>query len=230
MTMIIDKAPLILFALGFCLALRGQQLRNEFGDVYYEPNFYLSGYSGTEGSPYLNDTFSPARINELASTHLVRFNAVEGTVEVMVADGKLVVLDNAGPYVIALADGSGKVYETHPCVHSNGSTGNSFFELLGRTPDFALYLKEEKKFFKKESAQGYASEKPARFQKAGDSYYVSDFKNASGSLLEVPSKLKPLLEFLGGDSDSVKKFIRSEKLRPDDPGDLMRILQFHMGG
>ena len=199
------------------------------GNVYYEPNFYRTKYSAPEGSPYLSEAFTPAKIEGIEKTQLVRFDAVEGNVEVMVSDDRVVVLDTSKKYRIALLDDSGKTYEILEYETQKEGVGASFFELLESTDNFELYLKEGKKFFKKEKAQGYASEQPARFEKVRDSYYVSDFKNQSGLLLPVPAKMKSFLALFGAEGDAVKKFIKEHKLKLDNPDDLVRIFDFYFG-
>ena len=208
-------------------SIHAQQLRNDLGDVYYEPNFYMTKYDGPEGSPYLNETFTPAKIKGIEKTQLVRFDAVEGNVEVMISEQQVLVLNNTKKYSISLADGSDKVYETREFVNNKGDVNTSFFELLESTTNYKLYLKEEKKFFEKVQAQGYAAEKPARFEKIRDTYYVTDFKNGSEKLIPLPSKMKAFLAFFGDQGASVKKFIKDEKLKVDKTEDLVRILDYY---
>ena len=218
---------LIFCFLFLCTALHGQQLRTDLGEVYYEPNFYMTKYSGTEGSPYLNESFAPAKIEGIEKTQLVRFDAVEGQVEVMVSEDQVVVLDGSKNYVITLLDGAKKRYEILEYFTPGGEVGASFFEVLESNDQFSLYLKEEKKFYKKEKAQGYASEKPARFEKIRDAYYVSDFKNPSDRLLPVPGKMKSFLAFFGDHGPEIKKFIREHKLKTDNAADLVRIFGYY---
>ena len=218
----------ILIVLLCAQAVYCQQLRNDFGDVYYEPNFYKAKYDAPGGSPYLNDAFTPARIHGAEKTQLVRFNAVEGLVEVMVSEDKVVALDSSREYRIALLDGSNRVYETSRYLDSRGDAQASFFELLDSIGEIRLYLKERKKFFKKEKAQGYAGEKPARFETLPGEFYVTDFKEVSKTLLPLPGKSKTFGAFFGDNEAAVKKFIKEERLKLDDPDDLIKILEFHL--
>ena len=218
---------LIFCFLFLCTALQGQQLRTDLGEVYYEPNFYMTKYSGPEGSPYLNESFVPAKIEGIEKTQLVRFDATEGQVEVMVSEDQVVVLDQSKKYAITLLDGAKKRYEILEYIKPGGEVLASFFEVLESNDQFSLYLKEEKKFYKKEKAQGYAREKPARFEKLRDAYYVSDFKNQSDRLLPVPGKMKSFIAFLGDDGPRVKKAMKDSKLKPDNARDLVRVFELY---
>ena len=197
------------------------------GGVYYEPNFYRTKYDVQEGSPYLNESFVPAKIEGIEKTQLVRFDATEGQVEVMVSEDQVVVLDHSKKYAITLLDGAKKRYEILEYITPGGEVRALFFEVLESNDQFSLYLKEEKKFYKKEKAQGYAREKPARFEKLRDAYYVSDFKTQSDRLLPVPTKMKSFIAFLGDDGQTVKKAMKDSKLKPDNAGDLVRIFEFY---
>ncbi|MGB5387050.1 MAG: hypothetical protein WBN20_09725 [Eudoraea sp.] len=218
---------LIVSLLVSCITVFGQEQRTYFGDVYFVPGKYKSIYNSPEGSPYLNEEFVPAKINNIADTQLVRFDAVLGNVEVMITESKVVTIENSKPYTISLMDGSNKVYKTLKYADLNGNENNSFFELLDSTLIYKLYLKENKRFFKKVKAQGYAEEKPAQFKKVKSEFYVTDFKSQSERLLYIPQKLKPFTEFFQEDSKSIKNFIKDNKLNIGDANDLVKIFKFH---
>lgn len=210
-----------------CFTVFGQEQRNYFGDVYYVPGKYKTIYNSPEGSPYLNEEFVPAKINNITDTQLVRFDAVLGNVEVMITASKVVTIDGTKPYTISLIDGSNKVYKILKYADVNGNANTSFFELLDSTLNYKLYLKENKKFFKKVKAQGYAEETPAQFKKVKSEFYVTDFKSQSEQLLYIPQKLKPFTEFFQEDSKSIKNFIKDNKLNIGDANDLVKIFKFH---
>lgn len=200
-----------------------QQLRTEFGNVYYPANMYKSKYNAPEGSPYLFEGFKAAKINAIEESQLVRFDAVEGNVEVMINEAKVVVLDNFKPYSITLLDDSGKIYTTHRYTDIKGNEMASFFELLNSTSNYKIYLKEKKRFFKKVKAQGYADEEPAKFKKVRSEFYIKDSKNRSDRLMIIPQKMSSFIAFFQDDAKSIKKFIKENKLKIDNPDDLVTI-------
>ncbi|MCL6266291.1 hypothetical protein [Flagellimonas myxillae] len=215
---------LVLFVLSYVSSV-GQQLRTKFGDVYYEPNFYLQKYGGPEGSPYLTKKFSPAKIEGFQKTYLVRFNAVEGTIEVLMGEKQVVVLDESKTYSVTLQDGSNRTYETHRFINSKGKTEVSFFELLDAIKGRKLYIKESKKFMKKVQAQGYADEQPAHFKTMRREFYIS--KNPGAPLLRIPQKMKSFISFFDHNSKAMKAYIKEHKLSIDKPDDLVKIINFH---
>lgn len=204
-----------------------QELRNRFGDVYYGANLYKTNYNAFEGSPYLNEEFTPAKINDVSETKLVRFDAFEDRVEIRVSENKVVILQVSEPYVISLLDGSDRVFETKKYLDDKGNTTTAFFELIANQKHYKLYLKEKIKFSKAEKAQGYGKAKPARFKKQNGIYYITDFIAPSGQLIRIPSKVKSFVAFFPNSSKPVRKFIKDNKLKIDKGDDLVKIFDFY---
>lgn len=204
-----------------------QQLRTEFGAVYYPANMYKTKYNAPEGSPYLYEGFKAAKINSIKESQLVRFDAVEGNVEVLINETKVVVLDNFKRYKITLLDNSAKVFSTLKYTDLKGNENASFFELLDSTMNYKIYLKEKKRFFKKVKAQGYADGEPAKFKKVRSEFYFKDAKNRSDRLMIIPQKMSSFIAFFQDDAKSIKKYIKENKLKIDNPDDLVKIFNFY---
>lgn len=210
------------------LTIYGQiELRGNLGDVYYSADLYKTKYNSPGGSPYLNENFTPAKINDISITKLVRFDAFESRVEIMVDDNKVVILPDSEPYTITLLDGSDKVFITKGYIDEKGIAKTSFFELIANNENYRLYLKEEIKFEKAVKEQGYQEGKPAMFKKQKETYYISDIKGHSDQLLKIPYKSKNFLELFPDHSKKLKTFIKENKLKIDKGDDLIEIFEFY---
>lgn len=209
------------------LSINGQELRNRFGDVYYATNLYKTKYNTVESTPYLNEAFTPARINDIGETKMVRFDAFEDRVEVMINAKQVVVLQDSKSYSIALLDGSDKRYETKAYQDDKGKLKSSFFEVIAQKETYTIYLKEKKNFFKATKAQGYEASKPAMFKKQKPAFFITDFKGKSDQLIKIPSKVKTLVAFFPDRTKSVHKFIKENKLKVDNELDLEKIFDFY---
>lgn len=220
---------IIFFVLAFSLQAYTQQdfVRNRQGDVYYDANQYKAKYNNPEGSPYLDESFTAAQINDISETQFVRFNAYEGKIEAQVANNQVVELDGADTYVITLKDGSDKVYETHSYVNSKGEVLYSFFQRLHSTDKYTLYLKEQIKYQKEEKAEGYKDAQPASFKKDNSSFFINDLWRGSEDLILIPERTKSFTELFPNQAKSIKNLIKSEKLKLDSRDDLIRILDHY---
>ena len=203
------------------------ELRTQLGDVYYDKNMYKKKYNAPEGSPYLNDDFTPAQINDIEETQFVRFNAYEGKIEVNVSADQVVELDGADAYVILLKDGSGKVYETHSYIDSKGQVKYSFFEKVKATEKYTLYIKEQIKYSKAVKAEAYKEAQPASFKKEGSKFFVNDLWKGSEDLVELPQRTKTFTDLFPNQAKSLKNFIKQEKLKLGEREDLVRILDHY---
>ena len=222
------KKSIVFGILLISVAVCGQQeLRNRFGEVYYAANLYTTNYNAFEGTPYLNEEFTPAKINDVSETKLVRFDAFEDRVEIRVSANKVVILQASEPYVISLLDGSDRIFETKKSLDEKGNTTTTFFELIANHKDYKLYLKEKIKFSKAEKAQGYDKAKPATFKKQHAAYYITDFKTPSDQLIRIPSKVKSFVAFLPNSLKPIKKFMKDNKLKIDKGDDLLKIFDFY---
>lgn len=224
----IMKYFLLLGFLLLNLSVYGQiELRGDLGDVYYSKDLYKTNYNSPAGSPYLYEDFIPAKINDISETKLVRFDAFEDRVEVMVDENKVVILPDTQPFTISLLDGSDKIFETKSYHDEKGNLKTSFFELIAKHENYSLYLKEKIEFTKAVKAQGYQDSQPAMFKKQKESYFITDFKGQTDQLLKIPYKNRNFLALFPAQSKSIKTFIKDNKLKIDRGDDLVKIFNFY---
>ena len=217
---------LISFLIGFN-SFAQSELRTQLGEVYYDKNLYKKKYNAPEGSPYLNDEFTAAQINDISETQFVRFNAYEGKIEAKVSANQVVELDGSDTYVILLKDGSGKVYETHSYLDSKGQVVYSFFERIKVTEKYTLYMKEEIKYSQAVKAEAYKEAQPAAFKPADSKFFLNDLWKGSDDLVELPQRPKTFADLFQNQAKSLKNFIKQEKLKLGEREDLVRILDHY---
>ncbi len=219
-----SKAGFLLILFSLSLSAYSQELRTQQGDVYYDVYMYKKKYNAPEGSPYLDENFTPCKIDDISETQLVRFNALEGKVEVKMSSRQVIELPASEPHVLVLKDGSGKVYETHSYTDTKGHVRYSFFERIKQTENYTLYKQERIKYIKEVKAGAYKEAEPAKFKMDSPVYFVTDRWRGSDDLVALPSRQKALIELFPGEAKAIKNLIKSEKLRLDNSQDLIRIL------
>ncbi len=225
----------IFMFLSLCLATlplfaQVQEVSNESLDRVGDfVRFNNPKYDNTEGSPYLNEVFTPAKINDSRETKFVRFNVVENRIEVKVDESRALTLAYSESYRINLLDGSKKIYETHGYLNDNGDPENTFFELIHEDGKFRLFLKERIKYIHKPDTKktGYDEEKSAKFLKVRDVYYVENMVKPSKNIVAIPRKKKNLSTLFKDRTKSVEKLIKDEKLGLDEKDDLIAIFDFY---
>lgn len=220
---------LLLTALLLSIPIVSQELKNKFGENYYTPALYKQEYKAAEGSPYLDEQFKPAKINNIEEARLVRFDAMNNQVEIMVKGNSVMILDDSEPYTIAMEDGSKKVYRIKSYTGKKGDKVRSFFQLLYEVGAIELYLKEEKRFYKEVKAQGYQDSQPAQFKKEPDTFFITDFVDNTDVLLEVPNRVNKFVELFAPRSKEMKEYIKDGKLELNKKDDLILIFTEYFG-
>jgi len=203
-----------------------QQLRSEMGDVYYDPLLYNKNYNGTQGSPYLNEKFELAQINDINGAKLVRFDAFMGRVEIKQL-GKVIFLRESESFIIKMKNGSDKIYETHQYLEKGKNLKTSFFEVRNSTDNYDLYYQNKIKFFKEVKAQGYSKREPAQFREVKGAYFINDFINKSEVLIKIPSKKRKFLELFSDKSKKFEKYMKNKNFDLSNLKDLVSILNFY---
>lgn len=180
-----------------------------------------------EGSPYLNEEFTPARINGIKETQFVRFNAVENTIELKDED-KILTLSNAYSYAIKLLNGTDQTYETHSFIDEDGTNAISFFEKIYVSEKFALYQKERIVYTAaKKAKSSYEQDIPAKFKSGRTLFYITDPTPKSAGLLEFPKKKKNLSRIFKKQTKLIEKYIKKEGLKMNSTADIIKIMNFY---
>ena len=192
------------------------QIQNLSGDIM-DTSAYLESltnpiYDKIEGSPYLNETFVPARINGAEETRFVRFNVFDNAIEINLGDGQMMILDKRTTYLIDVLDGSNRVYQTISYRNDEDQIEMGFFERIHLDEMFALYLKERIKLVRGvKDQQAYGGEKPDKFLKVNDLYFISNFRSETPDLLEVPRKKKDFFKFFPMREKEIEKFVKARE-------------------
>lgn len=216
-----------LLVLLFCFIVRSQELKNKFGENYYTRGLYQKEYKEAKGSPYLNEEFKPAKINNIEEIILVRFDALNDQVEIMAKNNSFMILDNSRPYTISVLDGSKKRYKTKSYLHDKGENKTSFFEIIYENDEFELYKKERIRFYKEKEAQPYQESQPANFKKDPNTYYINNFAGKNNILIQLSNKTNRFIEIFPEGSAEMKRYIKEEKLDLDQTDDLIHIFRYY---
>ena len=213
--------------------LLGAQTQNLSGDIM-DTSAYLESltnpiYDDIEGSPYLQETFVPARINGAEETKFVRFNAFDNAIEVNLGNGQMIILDKRTTYLFEVLDGSNRVYQTLTYRNDEDQIGMGFFERIYVDEMFALYLKERVKLVRGvKDQQAYGGDRPDKFLKVNDIYFISNFRSKTPDLLEVPRKRKDFFRFFPKREKEIEKFVKQEKLDVNTAKDIVSIFEYYL--
>lgn len=169
------------------------------------------------GSPYLNQEFVPALVDNFTKQYLVRFNAEQGVMEFKNEEYVTLVLSNEEDHVVKFQDGSGIVYKTMSLFGKRAMVRVAWSDENGN----AFLVKELVNFYPKEEAQtSYDSDKPDRYERQDDQFY---FQNAEGVVMDLPKKKKKLVQLF--EDKGAKQFFKKEKINPKTEEGIMKFVK-----
>lgn len=223
------KILTLIVAFGFsynCLAqaIISKELRN-MGDQVELDNMQAadgSRYVNVKGTPYLTDFFVPATIYPDDDLFFVKYNLVDDEMEVKLSATKTIILDNSfKKYTIVFKESK----ETFVTLNEAGKKDPSYFIEIKKTDNISLYKKKTKNFIQATKAtDNYSKDKPARFSKLEEVFYVQ--LTSDGSVTELPKKRKAFLKLFQNNKSEIEGFIKKNKLKLDKEEDLISLFTF----
>lgn len=176
-----------------------------------------------QGSPYVQDDFESVKISGFNNQNYeARFNAYSGDMEVKINDGSIIALDPKGNYEVTFKKDN-KRYRPFTYVRSNKKEKRSYLVILYETEEFVFLKGEVVKFYDKVKANSsYQNEKPAKFQREDDEYYLF----TDDKVTYFPTNKKELAKAFPKQANGIKSFVKSEKLSYKKEADLIKIAEF----
>lgn len=175
------------------------------------------------GTPYVNEKYEPLKIKGFSDkVYSGRFNAYNGEMEVKLNEGNIIALDVKGNYEVNFVN-SKKVYRTFSYESYTGLSRKGFLVVIGENEKFSLLKKEWIKYYEKvEAASSYQPDKPAKFRREDDRYYLK----LGNAIKPFPSKKKDLLKAYPKHSKKIKSYIKENKLSTKKEKDLLKIAEY----
>jgi len=183
----------------------------------------ISSKITAEGSPYINETFSQTRIAQYKDrVYSARYNAYNGEMEVMTNDSKVIALDNNGDFEITFTSPK-KIYRTISYVTDNNTSKRGFLVVLSDNDNNSLFKEEHIKYYEKvEALSSYQQDKPAKFNRVDDSYYIK----MNEKVTFVPQKKKDFLKAFPEHASKLKSHMKTNKLNPKNEDELVKIVNY----
>ena len=180
-----------------------------------------------QGSHYFNKDFKIAKLEyfgkELNDTGYMRYNAFRDEIEM--ADTQyqdetdVILLKSAD--VIPLING--ERYEYLPYRLESGNAFIGYLVNIYNGKKDKLYLKRKKTFMEAKIARtSLENSFPPRYVESEELYISSN----GGTPVKLKQSKKSIISYFKSNSDKVKKFIKSEKLKVSELSSIIKIFEF----
>ena len=195
-------------------------------DIATERNLMSKNVSNkvnADGSPYINDNFASIRITQYKDRLFnARYNAYNGEMEVRIEDNKVIALDNNSDYEVIFTSDN-KTYRTVNYVTDQDYAKKGFLVVISENDKYSLFKEEKIKFLQKVKATtSYQQDKPAKFQREDDRFYLK----INDETTYVPQKKKDLLEAFPEHAKDLKSYMKKNKLNPKNEDELIKIVEY----
>jgi len=180
-----------------------------------------------QGSHYFNKDFKIAKLEyfgkELNDTGYMRYNAFRDEIEM--ADTQyqdetdVILLKSAD--VIPLING--ERYEYLPYRLESGNAFIGYLVNIFDGKNDKLYLKRKKTFMEAKIARtSLENSFPPRYVESEEIYISSN----GGTPVKLKQSKKSIISYFKSNSDKIKKFIKSEKLKVSELSSIIKIFEF----
>lgn len=200
-----------------------QQALIDFGNTTTRAPQPLS----VQGSHYFNKDFKIAKLEyfgkELNDTGYMRYNAFRDEIEMADTQNQVetdvILLKSAD--VIPLING--ERYEYLPYRLESGNAFIGYLVNIYNGKKDKLYLKRKKTFMEAKIARtSLENSFPPRYVESEELYISSN----GGTPVKFKQSKKSIISYFKPNSDQVKKFIKSEKLKVSELSSIIRIFEF----
>jgi len=220
------QLKLITLSLCFCSFLSLSTAQNVNVDISTERNLMaknIDSNTNAEGSPYIDENYSNILISQYNDKiYSGRYNAYNGDLEVKLAENNIIALDKNGNYEVKFTS-TNKIYRTENYTTENGNSKRGFLVVFSENENYTLYKEERIKYYEKvEATSSYQQDKPAKFKKENDVFYIK-LKN---TLTFLPNKKRDLLKAFPKEAKALKSYIKKNKLNPNNEDELITIANY----
>ncbi|MGC9352925.1 MAG: hypothetical protein ACP5D9_03745 [Mariniphaga sp.] len=176
-----------------------------------------------DGSPFLNDEFIEGSVFTTSKTQYVgvplRYNIYNDQIEFQLGEAPAQAL--AAPETIELIEYGNYTFEYAP--YTNAKKIKRGFFLVEGKGNATLYSKPQVIFENAKEPAAYQDAVPARFIRRPDEYYIRVGKEAAVLII----KKKDLEEVFPDHKDEISGFIKKNKVKPNNPESLKKLVQFY---
>lgn len=176
-----------------------------------------------DGSPYIDENFLAIRITQYKDKlYSARFNASNGVLEVKINNEKVISLDRKAEFEVVFTS-TNKTYRAVDYIDQNSNSRREFLVVFSEDKNYSLFKEERIKYFEKvEAISSYQQDKPARFKRDDDLYYLK-LNNKTNF---VPQRKKDFLKAFPKQSKKLKSYMKKNKLNPKNEDELITIIKY----
>lgn len=185
---------------------------------------FQQGFANAKGTPYIQEEYTLASISGLTTNYMVKYNAFNDEMEVLLESNKVNYVQKEKGLVVALKTNTPKSYV---CLGYNDDQKKyrlGYFASAGVIKEgYLLFLKEKISFQEaKPPRSGYERPTPAGFKQPTYTFFV--WESAAEQLIEVPRTKIGFIKMFP--QRNLKEFFKSGTYDLDVEEDLLQVVKY----
>lgn len=194
-------------------------------EIGFIPKSVSSSNTKAVGSPYVEENYQSVRIKNYESKiYSGRYNAYLSEMEILLGEGREpIALDIANNDYEVIFINENKTYKSCTYITERGVTKRGFLVVVSNENGNELLKEENIKYYDKVPAtSSYDKDKPAKFKREDDIYYI----NVKNNIFYLPSKTKDISKLFPDSSKEIEDFIKKNKIKTKREEDLIKLANF----
>lgn len=178
------------------------------------------------GSPYIKENFQSVKIkNQGEKIYNGRYNAYLNEMEILLDTNKNpIALDiENNDYEVHFIN-ENKTYKTYTYSTEKGIQKRGFLVVVSELNNTFLLREEIIKYYDKILAtSSYDQDKPAKFRREADNYYIA---LSDGEIVHLPNRSKDLAQSFPNKSKEISTFIKKNNIKTKREEDLIKLASY----
>ena len=216
----------------FCFsAIIAQENKNRLTIEILDPQYAGKIFRNTnnqgekiQGSPYYQLMFASAKVENVVSKAIMRYNAYRDEFEFIGPKNDTLLLDKIDDFGTIVFLGSNKKYKLVTYSNNIEKSHKGYLIELYSKANFTLFKREWVSFYAgKKAKTSLEKDMPAKFNKESDSYYLKD---TNGNITDFPESKKQLTKLFPDKKEAIETFVKENKIDFDADADRIKIIDF----
>ncbi|MGF1556090.1 hypothetical protein [Paucihalobacter sp.] len=195
-------------------------------EVGFAPKNVSRAISGAMGSPYIEESYQSVKIKNFEDKiYSGRYNAFISEMEILLGAGQTpIALDIANNDYEVIFLNENKIYKSFAYTTDRGVSKKGFLVIVSDENNVQLLKEERIKYYDKIPAtSSYDQDKPAKFRREDDTYYI---KLKDDSILYLPSRTKDIPSVFPNNEKEISTFIKKNKIKTKNEEDIIKLVNF----
>ena len=178
----------------------------------------------TQGSPYLMQAFTLAKVANISSSAMMRYNAANDQFEFINSAGDTLSLNKSQPFDDITFTIQKVNYRLVDYKEKSGKVTNGYLVKLMEKNGFVLYKRQKIIYRDAQPAKSsYDTATPAKFTPAEDTFFL---QKGDGEILELPNSKKGFLKLYPDKKTELEAYIKQNNIDPEKEQGVIKLVDF----